>query len=76
MKEKKKEIKQYIIGIIAAGFVFILCAFAVIYIVFNKDRNNYPRLRDMFFTCLFIMLATSIGIVENVKGLIKCKKEK
>lgn len=76
MKDKKKETKQYIIGIIAAGFVFILCAVAVVWIALNKDRNNYPRLRDMFFMCLFIMLATLISIVEDVKGLIKCKKEK
>jgi len=76
MKEKQKEIRQYIIGIIAAGFVFALCAIAVVWIIFNKNRNHYPRLRDMFFTCLFVMLATAIGIVNNVKGLIKCKKEK
>lgn len=76
MKEKQKEIKQCIIGIIAAGFVFILCAVAVVWIVFNKERNNYPRLREMFFTCLFVMLATAIGIVNNVKDLIRCKKQK
>lgn len=73
MKDEKENVKRYIVEVITSSLLFIFCVVVIILIVFYQKRDPSLRGRDVFFMCLFLMLAAIISLVDGINHLRKRK---